>query len=228
MTATPITSNQTSVPATRGQIKQINRVLSDTFVVAQELATTLSKDSMQLLLGKGDLFRQDVLQSIRNHSTLGPVFPIYLDIEVGGKSKDELVAAIKSANIFVSDYSLDIMSKPAWRPGERERVKFARVKISDLGFKKNPTTREIWARIKELGHSFCEPGDGPAIRLALQNQPLGDYFWVAMEQIADSDGSPRVFRVTRSGDGERWLDADWVYPVSRWDLDDEVVFRLRK
>ena len=112
-----------------------------------------------------------------------------------------------------------------------QTVKFARVKVSDLGFtnpKKLPTTREIWERIQELGHSLCEPGDGPAIRLALKDQPRGDYFWTAMEQISDSGGDPSVFHVRCNDDGTRWLYAYWVSPDDEWDLGSEIVFRLRK
>lgn len=164
---------------------------------------------------------------IRQFSAKGPVFPVYLEIETGGKSKDELLTALKADGCEASTWAQDIMGKP----GKKQTVKFARVKVSDLGFtnpKKLPTTREIWARIQELGHSLCEPGDGPAIRLALKDQPRGDYFWTAMEQITDSDGGPSVFYVRCDDDGARWLNAAWVYPDSEWGLDGELVFRLRK
>ena len=166
----------------------------------------------------------------RAEAMRGPVFPVYLDIEVGGKSANELLAEIKSAGTYVSDWARDIMAKSAWKPGEREQVKFARAKVRELGFTTRPTTAQIWTRIRELGHghALCEPCDGPAIRLALGDQPRSDYFWVAMEQITDSDGSPSVFYVGRRGDGERWLYAGWVYPDYGWYLDDEIVFRLRK
>lgn len=165
---------------------------------------------------------------IRQFSQAGPVFPIYLECEVGGKSQAELLAEIEANAMFASDWAKDIMSKPAWKQGEQETVKFARVKVNDLGFTKNPTTSEIWARIKGLGHSLCEPADGPALRLALKDQPKGDYFWTAMEQIAVSDGGPSVFDVRRYGDGRRWLYADWTDSDDQWSLDSEIVFRLRK
>lgn len=158
-------------------------------------------------------------------------FPVFLEIETGGKSREELLAEIASAGMFASDYSKDIMSKEAWKPGKKEKVKFARAKVSDLGFtdpNKLPTTTEIWARIRELGHSLCEPQDGPAIRVAFKDQKRGDYFWAAMEQITDSGGNPRVFCVERDGVGRRWLSTNWVDPDSQWALDDEVVFRLCK
>ena len=172
-----------------------------------------------------------VAAGIRQFSAKGPVFPVYLEIETGGRSKEKLLTALKADGCEASTWAQDIMGKPAWKPGKKQTVKFARVKVSDLGFtnpKKLPTTREIWERIQELGHSLCEPGDGPAIRLALKDQPRGDYFWTAMEQISGSDGRPRVFIVECGGVGARWLRAYWVYPGDEWDLDNEIVFRLRK
>lgn len=218
MTATPITSEQT---------KQFKRFVEDATDRALKEASP-DKEELQELFSRGGEFQAYVREGIRKFSTRGPVFPLFLDIEVGGKSKDELLAELKQGGFFVSDYAKDIMGKPAWKPGEKERVKFARVKISDLGFTKHPTTREVWARITELGHSLCEPGDGPAIRLALKDQPRGDYFWLAMEQITDSDGRPLVFSVKRNDDGETWLGAGWTYPDGEWNLGVSVVFRLRK
>ena len=172
-----------------------------------------------------------VAAGIRQFSAKGPVFPVYLEIETGGRSKDKLLSALKADDCEASTWAQDIMGKPAWKPGKKQTVKFARVKVSDLGFtdpKKLPTTREVWKRVQELGHNLCEPGDGPAIRLALKEQPRGDYFWTAMEQITDSGGYPSVFYVSCGGGGTRWLYAAWVYPDSEWDLGGEIVFRLRK
>lgn len=165
---------------------------------------------------------------IRRFSETGSVFPVYLEIEVGGKSRHELITELELRGNFVSDWAKDIMSKPTWKPGEQQTVKFTRVKVRDLGFTRNPKTTKIWARISKLGHSLCEPGDGPAIRIALKDQPRGDHFSCAMKQITDSDGNPSVFSVERDGDGEPWLNTDLTSPGFEWDLDDWIAFRLRK
>ena len=78
---------------------------------------------------------------------------------------------------------------------EAVSIDLARVKVRDLGFTKQPTTNEIWARIRELGNDLCPAEVGPHLRLQFGDQDRGDYFWVAMEQIADSDGNPNVFNV---------------------------------
>lgn len=180
------------------------------------------------LLNEHAGFAAHLAAGIRQFSQKGPVFPIYLELDVGGKSKDELLAELSSAGMFVSDWAKDIMSEPEWKPGKKETVKFARAKVSELGFTKSPTTSEIWSRIRELGHSLCEPCDGPAIRLHFKNQKRGEYFWTAMEQIADSGGRPNVFYVARYDNGRSWLCTGWVYPDSLWSLGRGIVFRLRK
>lgn len=144
---------------------------------------------------------------IRQFSQKGPVFPVFLEIEVGGKSKDELVAEIEANGMFASEYSRNIMGKDAWKPGNKETVRFGKSSVRDLGFTKPPTTRELWKRIEELGHALCEPGDGPALRREWKDQPKGTVCWTAMKQITASFGYPDVFLLHRFDDGKTWLNA---------------------
>ncbi|OHA90878.1 MAG: hypothetical protein A2665_00075 [Candidatus Zambryskibacteria bacterium RIFCSPHIGHO2_01_FULL_46_30] len=111
---------------------------------------------------------------------------------------------------------------------ENATAKFTRVKVRNLGFTKNPVTTQIWARIRELGHLPCELGDGSAIRIALKDQPLGDYFWIIMEQVTVSGRRPKVFLAVCLGFGQSWLRASRANLGVEWSLDNEIVFRLRK
>lgn len=43
----------------------------------------------------------------------------------------------------------------------------------------------------------------------------------------DSDGNPNVFELKRNDD-KRWLNGNWANPDDKWNLDNEIVFRLRK
>lgn len=45
--------------------------------------------------------------------------------------------------------------------------------------------------------------------------------------ITDSDGNPNVFNVNRNDDGKPWLNTNWTKPDNEWNLDNELVFRLR-
>ncbi len=46
--------------------------------------------------------------------------------------------------------------------------------------------------------------------------------------ITDSDGNPNVFNVNRNDDGKRWLNTNYANPGNRWNLENEIVFRLCK
>ena len=172
-----------------------------------------------------------ILQGIKDEVNfaqrlLAKTMIIWKTIMVGGLSKDKLLKRLVDSGRNVSDWAKDIMSKSAFKTSTKpHEVSFVRVKVRDLGFTQNPTTTELFARIKEVGE-LCQPEDGPW--LALQDQPCGDIFWLAMEPITDSGGGPGVFSVGRDGDGGRWLGAVCADPDSHWSLDGEIVFRSRK
>jgi len=96
-----------------------------------------------------------------------------------------------------------------------------------LGFTREPTTDEIYAKAKELGLELCPAEVGPHLRLQYENQPSREWLYIAMQQISDRGGAPGVFRLVRDGGG-LWLAALWVYPVGRWGLGIGFVFVLRK
>ena len=155
-------------------------------------------------------------------------FPVWKTIRIGGKTMEQLLDAMNTNGFTVSDWAKDIMSKEAFTTlPEVQTINLARAKVRDLGFKKKPTTAELWARIRELGHDLCPAEVGPHLRLQFGDQPKGDYFWVAMEQISASGGCPCVFCVYH-GDDVRWLHAGWTDPDDRWGLDFGVAFLLRK
>lgn len=85
-------------------------------------------DEAAQILNEHKGFAAYLAEGLRKFSSKGPVFPVYLECKVGGKSKDKLLSEMKSAGCDVSDYAKDIMSKDAWKPGEKQTVKFARVK----------------------------------------------------------------------------------------------------
>ncbi len=136
------------------------------------------------------------------------------------------IEAIEASGAKVGDWAQDIMSKPAFviSPEARE-VKFARVTLRQLGLKKQSTLTQIIARAKERGLSKCLPEDGPLIRESYCDQPNGEYLWVAMDPIVDSNGDPNVFSIY-CDDGERWLHTYYVSPGHAFDLDSEFVFRM--
>ncbi len=163
--------------------------------------------------------------------------------ELGNQTKQELIQELEKREqldeqnkdkIYISNYVKDMLKNEEFFTLEnKEQQKFVKLKVKDLGFKNNVTTEQIYNRAKELGLDLCPPETGPKLRLNYgkifkKEQPLGEYFRIAMKQISDSDGNPRVFFVNRGDDGGSWLHGGWANPGSEWDPSHQFVFSLRK
>ncbi|MEK7501035.1 MAG: hypothetical protein AAB642_02835, partial [Patescibacteria group bacterium] len=156
-----------------------------------------------------------------------PQFKIWKTPTIGGVPRDELLKLLQNEGHDVSDWARDIMSQPAFTTSsEASEITLIRIKVKNLGFTYYPTTIQLFARIKEVG-DLCPAEVGPYL-CALNDQPKGDWFWIAMEPITGPDGDPRVFSVRRRDDGKLWLSAVYTSPGSQWGLECEIVFRLRK
>lgn len=146
-------------------------------------------------------------------------------VEVGPLPKGGLLSELEKDGHYVSSWSKELIEKMPLN-GTIENIDLCKMTLAEMGFTKPASWAQILERVKELG-DICPPEVGPLLRLA-DKQEKGSWYYVAMEPIADSDGNPSVFRVLRYDDGESWLDTYWVYPVRKWHLVFEVVFRLRK
>lgn len=157
--------------------------------------------------------------------------PLYIECEVGGKNYVDLVTEMDAREVRANDNALERMRSSIWRPGEREVVRFARVLVYQLGFYMDPTTEELYERILELGHSLCEPCDGPSLRINLPNQPIGDYFYLATEMDRTevlTDKGCAFWLDTHKSDGVPTLGVCVMRPRELWAPGGEVVFRLGK
>ena len=149
-------------------------------------------------------------------------------VEIGGQSVEQLLSEMAGAHINISDYAKSMLeSKDFSLSKVKESVALVRLTVSDLGFSGVVTTDEIYKRGAELGLELCPSEVGPQYRLKYQDQPLKEWFRIAMKQISDSVGYPSRFYLVRSGDGV-WLDNDPAGPDSRWGPRSEFVFALRK
>lgn len=139
-----------------------------------------------------------------------------------------------SDKIYISDDAESMMKKDEFFVlDKKEQAQFVKIKVKDLGFPNRATTEEIYKKAEDLGLELCPPETGPKIRLDYKKifkreQSRGEYFWIAMKQIADADGPPYVFSLSRRSGGQAWLSGHWAKPGSGWFTDDEFVFRFRK
>ncbi len=146
------------------------------------------------------------------------------NLEIGGKSAEQLEAGLEENNIKVSDYAKDMLRSKDFRVSQKsENLTLVRLTVRDLGFTREPTTDEIYDRAQELGLELCPSEVGPYLRLQYMDQPLGEWFYIAMKQITDRDGNPSVFKLERDSGG-LWLSGPWAKPGRRWGLGYEFVF----
>lgn len=179
----------------------------------------------------GPLF-PNIFQQLKDLEHVYTAFPegkiVKSVIEIGGKTKNELVAEMKSKNIQINGYAQSMLDSKDFTTAKKpEPTDLVRLKVGDLGFGSNPTTDQIYQKIKELGLELCPAEVGPQHRLQYADQPMGEYLYIGMKQIADSDGFPCVFRLSRVG-AELWLRSAWAGPADEWRSGYRFVFRLRK
>lgn len=150
-------------------------------------------------------------------------------IEIGGKGAKTPIKEMREQDINISNYAMDMLESKDFKVMEEtEDAVLVRLKVRDLGIKKDySTTDDIYKRIEELGLELCPAEVGPQYRLQYQNQPMGEWLYIGMKQIAVRGGGSSVFRLGRGGGG-LWLDRGWASPGRGWSPGDGFVFRLRK
>lgn len=150
------------------------------------------------------------------------------DLEIGGKTPEELEKELEKRNIKKSDYALDMLrSRDFTTLKNPEEIKLIRLKVRNLGFEDGATTEQIYRKAEEFGLDLCPAEVGPNLRLKYLDQPLNESILIAMKQISNRRDYPRVFYLARANDG-LWLRGSWAPPDHRWSSGREFVFSLRK
>ncbi|MFH1088418.1 MAG: hypothetical protein V1719_01085, partial [Patescibacteria group bacterium] len=155
--------------------------------------------------------------------------PPWKTIELGTQpNADGYRKALKQNGFRISDWANDIMDKPAFTVANQpETIDLVFVTVAELGFPDGATRKDIYEKALSLGLSLCPPEVGSALRLAYPDQPNGEWIFIGMEPITDSDGDLNVFCVARA-DSDQWLLTDCADPDSVWRSSFRWVFCRRK
>lgn len=150
-------------------------------------------------------------------------------IAIGGKDAKQLEKELIKAGFKISDYAKFMLNSEEFKTQKQtEPADLVRLQVRDLfNDNKNHTTEDIYKKAQDMGLELCPTEVGPHYRLQYKNQPLNEWIRIAMKQIADPVGGPRVFYLGRHAVGV-WLDYSWAEPANRWNPGDGFVFRLRK
>ncbi|MDP2704488.1 MAG: hypothetical protein Q8P01_04735, partial [bacterium] len=96
------------------------------------------------------------------------------NVEIGGKSAEQLISEMEAAGINISDYAKSMLNNREFVPGKNpEEATLIRLTVADLGFKSSATTDQIYERAQILGLELCPADTGPNYRLKYKDQPIG-------------------------------------------------------
>ena len=142
--------------------------------------------------------------------------------ESGGRSKTELLSALRQAGISLNTYAEVLFDDPAFVTSETSRwVLTTEVTVAELGLTAGATSVEIFDRARCAGLDLCPLELAPHFRLQFLDQPEGPYLTVASSKTRDDDAYPNGFYLRRNDEG-LWLrgyraTSDYVWePASRF------------
>lgn len=110
------------------------------------------------------------------------------EIEIGGKTKDELKAELKRRNIYIHDWANQLLESTDFTVSEEAKeTRLIRLTVADLGFPGGATTDQIYEQAGQLGLELCPAETGPQFRLSYDGK---EWILIAMKQITDRSGDP--------------------------------------
>ena len=134
--------------------------------------------------------------------------------------------ALTAAGHKIGSWGDEILGRITCAKQETE-VDLVALSVGDLGFKDGAYYKDICAKAIEMGLELCPAEVGPALRLAYNDQPRGEWLRIAMDAITGRGGCRGLFAVDYDRD-ELWLDDHDGHPDHFWSADGRFVFVRRK
>ncbi len=155
-------------------------------------------------------------------------FVVWKTIKLGTdslKTAADFRQAIESRGMRTG-WASNLMSQPAFSVAAKEtEINLVAISPADLGLPDGVNLQTIYSRARELGLELCPPEVGPRLRLEHADQPEGEWLFIAMKPIADTNGYPGIFSVGHNNDG-RWLGGDGIAPSDSWAINSRFIFVL--
>ncbi|WP_417387142.1 helicase [Gimesia sp.] len=158
-------------------------------------------------------------------------------IEIGGRSKFELLDDLKRASISLNDFAIQLLESEYFPATTESRtVNTIELTVHRLGYASGATPRQIVDTATEMGLVSCPIELGPYMRLQYLDQPEGAHgvppqtgqapcgsITLMSESLTDDDEFPKGFYLRRI-DGVLWLRGYRSGPEHIWNPDDHLVF----
>ena len=153
--------------------------------------------------------------------------PPFATITIGTYRKvKELKRALTNAGNRISDYASDLMDRMPLVSAP-ETWDLYGVSNAELGLTQGGTVAQSFKALAKVGDVKLPAEAGPYLRLAMSDQPLGQWELMYMDPIADRGGCPGVFNVGR-GRGGLWLDGGDADPEHFCHAEDVWVFGRKR
>lgn len=161
-------------------------------------------------------------------------------VRIGGLSKAELLARLKSAGVQLNALGHALFADPRFAP-MRAGMQFPieRRTVAGLGFERGARWADLVASAATCGLGCCPLELGPHLRLQLLDQPEGfighppsqhrappGSITIASEPLDDDDETPKGFYLRRV-DGVPWLRGYRSTADHVWSPSDVLIFARR-
>jgi hypothetical protein len=114
--------------------------------------------------------------------------------------------ALTSAGFGITDSASELLDKIQVSTTQ-VKLDLVRVTVEELGFTKDVSLGQVFARARKIGFELCPAEVGPALRLEYEDRSLGNATCIAMKPITDSFMHSLVFELVHGLDG-RVLNSD--------------------
>jgi hypothetical protein len=175
---------------------------------------------------------QEALNPPTKRSSTPTELKIFKTIKLGGiRDAEGFRQVLKDNGMKIDDWFFwadQIMSQPKFTITQEEtEVDLVVVSATDIGFERDATREQIYARAKEKGLELCPPDVGPQLRLQYKDQPEWQRLLIGMEPITVWSNM-EVFGLENIN-GRLWLTAHTGNPDFAWSKFESWVFiRPRK
>lgn len=149
---------------------------------------------------------------------------IFIEISVGGVSKDQLLQSLADSGIKFNEYAKALFAHPLFFPEkEIQKVCLAKTNLSDLKLQNPCSFQEIVSRASRLGLRPCPLFFAAHIRLEYLGQPESPHLTIVSEKPEYDESFPTGFYV-RNTKGSLWLRGYRAEGDCEWPEGNEFIF----
>lgn len=162
-------------------------------------------------------------------------------IELGGRTKEQLVQSLREKSIQLNEYGEKLLQDEKFTTTETKySLETVELTVASLGYPEGATTNQIFTKAMELNFQLCPLELAPYLRLEYLDQPEANVgiaekrqqaptgsVTIATEKLTNDVNFPNGFYLRRMN-GELWLRGYVADDEHIWNPEDHFIFCLPK